>query len=347
MGQHLKNKNKRTTLKDISNETGFSITTVSLVLNNKPSRISDTVKEKIITAAKEMGYRPNQTAIGLVKQRSTTIGLIVSNISNTFYANLTKGIEIACKELGYNVILCNTDDKFEACEESIQILADKGVDGIILGMSTDMDEEKAHKSKALLESNKIPFIFVDRFFFSMDCPTVIADNILGGFLATDHLIKMGHKKIACITGPTQLSDARDRVIGYKRALKAHGIKLNENYIIDGDYSMKSGMKAFDDIQQLDTTGVFSSSGLMAIGFYKEARKNHYRIPSDYSLVSYDDYFYMDLMEVPFTTIKQPIFEMGKACAQKIVDLIKGVKEETNYTILPPQLIIRESVKKIN
>jgi len=340
MGQKLENKNKRTTLKDISNATGFSITTVSLVLNNKPSRISETVKEKIFKTAKEMGYRPNQTAIGLVKQRSKTIGLIVSNISNTFYANLTKGIEKACKELGYNVILCNTDDNFEACEDSIQILADRGIDGIILGMSTDMDEEKAHKSKALLESNNIPFIFVDRFFFSMDSPTVITDNILGGFLATDYLIKMGHKKIVCITGPTQLSDARDRVIGYKRALKANGIELDENYIIDGDYSMKSGIRAFHKIQELDITGVFACSGLMAIGFYKAARKNNYKIPSDY-------YFYMDIMEVPFTTIKQPIFEMGKACAQKIVDLIKGVKDETNYTILPPQLIIRESVKKIN
>lgn len=340
------NNNKRTTIKDVAQAAGFSTTSVSLVLNNKNSRISEESKLLINKVAAEMNYRPNQMAVSLVQQRTKTIGLVISDISNLFFANLTKGIENACKALGYNVILCNSNDNFEYCLEEINILLDRKIDGLILGLTVDTDLKKAKICEKLLNSYNTPFITVDRFYEEIKCPAVIVDNELGGYLATEYLIKKGHRKIGFISGPNYLHCARFRLKGYKKALKKNNIKINENYIVEGKYSQTSGVEAFNILIEQKPTAIFISNGTMAIGAYRQALKDKIKIPEELSIVAYDDYYFMDLLDVPLTTIKQPIYEMGKEAAHKIVSLINNIDDDNEYTVLPPKLIIRESVKDI-
>jgi LacI family transcriptional regulator len=345
--KNIINKNKRTTLKDVAKATGFSTTSVSLVLNNKKNRIAEESKSLIKRIAKEMNYRPNQMAVSLVQQRTKTIGLVISDISNLFFANLTKGIENDCKALGYNVILCNSNDNFDYCLESINILLDRKVDGLILGLTVDTDLEKAKICEDLLKSYNTPFITVDRFYEELKCPAVIVDNELGGYLATNYLIKEGHKEIGFISGPNYLHCAKLRFEGYKKALKENNIEIKENYIVEGNYSQESGVVAFNKLKNEKITAMFISNGAMAIGAYRQALKSKVKIPDEISIVSYDDHYYMDLLDVPLTTIKQPIYEMGKAAANKIISLINNEnKIDNEYTVLTPKLIIRNSVKEI-
>ena len=339
-------KNKNATLKDIAKITGFSTTSVSVVLNNKKNRIPESSKQRIIETAKKLGYHPNQIAVGLVKKKTCSIGLVIPDISNLFFATLTKSIEKECRILGYNVILCCTEDTFANSLSSIQLLSDKSVDGLILGMSIDMDLEKANKCKDLLDSYNIPFITVDRYIKKLNCVSVISDSTLGTYLGTKHLIENGHTKIACITGPTDLSGSQDRLNGVKKALIENQSELLPENIVEGDYSLESGQKAFYKLKGKDITAVFAFNGLMTYGFYREAKLNGVRIPEDLSLVGFDELFFIEMLETPITTVKQLVSEMGIQAASTICAIIEKKNIDEEDVILKPELIIRKSVKNL-
>ena len=201
----------RTTIKDIANYTGFSVTTISLVLNNKAKKIPRATRETILNAARELNYHPNQLAVGLVKKRTETIGLIISDVSNVFFANLAKGVEDECRRKGWNLILCNTNDKHERDLSYIQVLADKGVDGILFCMAQDTDQKGARESIDLMKRLRIPFVMIDRFLVEAQCCSVIVDHRQGGYLAARHLLELGHRRIGCVAGPFRLEDSLERL----------------------------------------------------------------------------------------------------------------------------------------
>ena len=183
----------RTTIKDIANYTGFSVTTISLVLNNKANKIPKSTKDTILEAVEKLNYHPNRLAVGLVKKRTGTIGLIISDVSNVFFSNLAKGVEDECRKKGWNLFLCNTNDKHTRDLSYIQALADKGVDGILFCMSLDSDKKKAMESIKLFEKLKMPFVMIDRFLEEATCSSVVVDHVQGGYAATKYLLDHGHK----------------------------------------------------------------------------------------------------------------------------------------------------------
>ena len=173
----------RATIKDIAAETGFSVTTISLVLNGKGYKISDETKNQILAKARELNYRPNQLAVSLVKRQSKTIGFIVPDISNVYFANMARAIDEACRENGWSVILCNTNDNYDRDREYIDLLADKGADGIVFIMAKDNTREMAAEEIDYLESIHIPYVVVDRIPELRNCPAVGTDHEIGGYLA--------------------------------------------------------------------------------------------------------------------------------------------------------------------
>ena len=189
----------RTTIKDIANYTGFSVTTISLVLNNKANKIPKSTKDTILEAVEKLNYHPNRLAVGLVKKRTDTIGLIISDVSNVFFSNLAKGVEDECRKKGWNLFLCNTNDKHTRDLSYIQALADKGVDGILFCMSLDSDKKKAMESIKLFEKLKMPFVMIDRFLEEATCSSVVVDHVQGGYAATKYLLDRGNLKIP-VTG---------------------------------------------------------------------------------------------------------------------------------------------------
>ncbi len=333
---------KRTTINDIAKVTGYSVTTISLVLNNKAFKIPESTKKIINAAVQELDYRPNQIAVGLVKRRTNTIGLIISDISNLFFATLAKGAEDASRESGFNMILCNTEDDSRRDFDYINILADKGVDGVIYGMSADMDFQKGKECCELLEQFNLPFVLVDRYFDDLRHPSVVADNVMGGYLATTHLIELGHKRIACVTGPSQLSDSNARLDGYRKALSDAGISYDRDLIYVGEYSRESGIRAMDWLMGKDFSAIFAFNDMTAYGVYYQASKQGLSIPDNFSLVGYDDILFSEIMEVPLTTVRQPVYEMGMEAARLLCRLLDGEEPVEMYRRYSPTLIVRKS-----
>lgn len=339
----------RTTIKDIANYTGFSVTTISLVLNNKAKKIPQSTKDKIMEAVETLNYHPNQIAVGLVKKRTQTIGLIVSDVSNVFFASLVKGVEDTCRNQGWNLILCNTNDEHEQDLSYIQVLADKGVDGLIFCMARDSDKGKARESLQLLEKLKIPFVMIDRYIEEASCSSVVVNHRQGGYMATRHLIEMGHRRIGCVTGPFGLEDSNDRLIGYKKALEDHGIPYEEELVYEGNYNRDGGVRAAEYFceNRKDITAIFAFNDLSAYGVYNGLKKYNVSIPNDISVIGYDDIFFSEILDVPLTTIRQPVYDMGVEGVKLLLEVVKNEIHTKKCITFQPTLVVRESVKKIN
>lgn len=338
---------RRTTIRDIAARTGMSITTVSLVLNKRPSKISEETKRKVIEAARELNYSPNQLAVGLITKRTQTLGLIVSDISNIFFSILAKGVEQSCQKEGWSVVLCNSWDLHERDMKLISVLAGRGVDGIIYCMSSDSDEEKAKESYGLLKKYNVPYIEIDSDYAGDARHNVFFDNERGGYLAARHLIENGHRRIACITGPNGPSYVSGRIQGYRKALAEAGIAYDPDILVEGDYSMESGIRAIDALEGKDFTALFAFNDMMAFGAFKAFRERGIQIPGDLSLVGYDDVPLCELLEVPLTTIKQPIYEMGITAARNMIRYIETENDEDTNVCFFPTLMERKSVRNLN
>lgn len=334
-------KTLRTTIKDIANYTGFSVTTISLVLNNKATKIPAGTKQKIQEAVKELNYHPNQLAVGLVKKRTQTIGLIISDVSNTFFSMLAKGVEDACRQQGWNLILCNTNDEHARDMSYIQVLADRGVDGILFCMAKDSSRQKTQESLRLLKKLKMPFIMVDRHVEHAECSSVVVDHMQGGYIATKHLLELGHRKIGCVTGPNNLEDSMERLRGYRNALREWNVPYDEQLVFEGNYDRESGFAAAEYFAAKRPTAIFAFNDMSAYGVYSGLKKRGIRLPEDMSLVGYDDTFFSEFLDVPLTSVRQPVYDMGVEGVRQLMDELEN--ESLHRRIMfEPQLIVRES-----
>jgi LacI family transcriptional regulator len=333
----------RTTIKDIASYTGYSVTTISMVLNNKADSIPETTRQKVLEAVRELNYRPNQLAIGLVKKQTKTMGLIISDVSNSFFAAMSKGIEDECRRNGWNLILCNTNNYHKREMEYIHTLADKGTDGIILCMARETDLDKVKETVELLDSLTLPYVMLDRFSPQIDCCSVIVDHELGGYLAGKYLLEQGHRRIGCITGPNRLADSCDRTKGFRKALEEFGIEQNPKLMYEGDYDIHGGEKGSEYLLKKEVTAIFAYNDLSAYGVYKYAAKQGRKIPEDISVVGYDDIYFSEILNIPLTTVRQPVYEMGTEAVQQMIQIIRKKKKEHKQIEFKPELVIRQSV----
>lgn len=333
----------RTTIKDIANYTGFSVTTISLVLNHKAHKIPKSTKDTIFEAVEKLNYHPNQLAVGLVKKRTDTIGLIISDVSNVFFANLAKGVEDECRKKGWNLFLCNTNDKHTRDLSYIQALADKGVDGILFCMSLDSDKKKAMESIRLFEKLKMPVVMIDRFLEEASCSSVIVDHVQGGYAAAKYLLEHGHKKIGCVTGPQELEDSRDRLNGYKKALYEYGIPFQKELVYEGKYDCESGAKGAEYLLKHDVTAVFAFNDMSAYGAYNHMKQRGINVPEEISLIGYDNIFFSELLDVPLTTVHQPVYDMGAEAVRQLAAEVESERGSRKCITFQPALIERASV----
>ncbi len=336
----------RATIKDIADKAGVSITTVSLVLNGKELRIASSTKKKIIQIANELNYRPNKLAVGLITKKTNTLGFIVPDISNSFFGELAKGAENEAAKCSYNIILSNTNDNPDKDLEYMDILLDRGVDAVIMVPSSSSVGEVSKKCYQLMEQCQKPFVLVDRIKIGDKYTGISIDHEMGGYLATKHLIDNGHEKIGCITGPLGMLNSRLRFLGYKKALENYKLPFHTKYVEEGNYHVEDGEVLAGNLFKNGVTAIFAFNDLMAYGVYKAALKQGYRVPEDISVVGFDDLFYSGIMEVPLTTVRQPSYEMGEAAVRKIVELLSEPNAPNESILYKPELIIRNSVKKI-
>lgn len=329
---------KYITIKDIAKMAGVSINTVSRALNNKPD-VSEETKKKILKIAKKLGYVRNFTASSLRQKQTKTVGVVIADSSNPFYAEVLKGIESAARKYGYQIILMNTDRIYKREEEAIRILLERRVDGLLISPVQDKNDDIKY-----LVDKGTPLVIVGRHFDDIKVDEIHSDEIKGGYIATKHLINRGCRKILMISGFSFKSAARMRLEGYKKALEESRLDYNEEYVIISDIDMKDGYNAVYEAKKkgLVFDGIFCYNDMMAFGAMKALKELGYRIPEDVAVVGYDDIMFSSLVCPPLTTIRIKKFEMGFEAFRMLLQRLKGLRKKVKRKILDVELVVRES-----
>jgi LacI family transcriptional regulator len=331
---------KNPTLKEVASLAQVSTATVSNVINNT-KHVSESVKKQVYTAMEALNYKPNEIAKSLRVKQSRLIGILISDISNDFISKVVKGIENTLSEIGYNVLLCSTDSDFEKEKEYLNVFMGKRIDGLIISSSGTGDYEHYED---LLKA-KVPVVFLNRCPDHFPSNMVMTNNIKGAYMATEHLIKHGHKKIGIITGPMHFSTGRDRFIGYQRALDDYGIPLKKELVLEGCFNIESGYELTKKLfkENMGADALFISNNSMSLGAYKYIKEQGIKIPEEIAIYGYDDPEWADIVDPPLSGIKQPAFELGVYAAKKIVDTVQGnCPESRGIKYLDPEMVVRKS-----
>jgi LacI family transcriptional regulator len=328
------------TIKDVAERAGVSTTTVSHVINGTRF-VSPELRQRILQAMEELDYRPNVLARSLRVGESKTIGLVVPDNTNPFFAEISRVIEDVGFNEGYSVFLCNSDGRVEKEQAYVRSLLSKRVDGVVFitagGSTEPLKDLTRHDTPVVVVDREVPLSLAD---------LVLLNNKMGGSLATRHLLDLGHRRIACITGPSMLTPSADRVRGYREAMEQAGIALDPQWIVQGDFRPSGGEAGMRQLLGLSEppTAVFACNDLMAIGALHAIRAAGLRVPQDISLVGFDDIALAADLIPPLTTIAQPIAEMGEIAVRLLLSRINGKREltQTQRHVLEPRLVQRES-----
>jgi len=329
---------KYITLKMVAESAGVSVNTASRAINSK-SDINEETKKRVLQVAQELGYVRNATAVALRTRKTGTIGVVIADNRNPFYAELLNGIEVAAREKNYHIILANTQRDYKKEEEAINLLLTKRVDGLLITPVQDKDED----IKNLLDAN-IPFVVVGRDFENIEIDAVFNDEVKGGFLATEYLIKKGHKRIALVDGFIYKSPAKGRLEGYKKALDKYRISLDESLISVGDINIEDGYERTKQMleKNLDFTAIFTYNDMMAFGSMQAIKEKGLRIPEDIGLVGYDDIQFSSLISPSLTTIRLKKQELGIESVKLLFSRINREHKKTKKIMLDVELQIRET-----
>jgi LacI family transcriptional regulator len=338
-------------IKDVAEKAGVSITTVSHVVN-ETRYVSEDLRMRVFDAMKELNYRPNSLARSLRSGRTRTIGLVLPDISNLFFAEISRKIEDRGFDYGYSVILCNTDENPDKEMLYVDVLMEKQVDGIIF-ISAGAENEDIFN----LDNVDVPIVIADRDISSSNSDVVLVDNFKGGFDAANYLLSLGHHRIGCITGPSKVTPSAQRVEGYKKALMEADIQIDEKILYAGDFGFESGESAmWTMLNNPDLpSAVFVCNDMMAIGAIRAIQVTGRKIPEDISLIGFDNIPFAGTVYPSLTTIAQPIHEMADIAVDLLVERIK-IKHDQKHSksekpiykrvVLATKLIERESCAKI-
>jgi len=327
-------------LKDIAKKLNISVSTVSRVVNNK-QYVKPKTREMVVQALNELNYRPNQVARSLKNKITRTIGIMVPDISEDFFAYVIKGVDSVLSKNGYTIVLCDTGENPEKEELYLNLLLEKQIDGVILATVC-----KEHKTINKLIGYGVPIIFIDNLpKIKSNYDSVIIDNSKASYIATEHLINLGHKNIGIIVGKLDETTGYERLIGYKKALEDNKIDVDERLIRVGDFKEKSGhenMKSLLDSNDY-LTALYVASSKMTYGAIKAIKEKGLKIPEDISLVGFDIHDISGLISPSITTILQPEEHIGKVAAELMMKRLFEPDERLSQKIvLEPEILIRDS-----
>lgn len=340
---------KPTTLKEIADQLGLSVPTVSKALKDYPD-VSKKTKGLVKELAKTLNYTPNAFAVNLRTKESKTIGLIIPEIVHHFFSNVIKGIISQAEKKGYLVIILQSNESYDLEKKQVELLLRQQVDGVIISIANET-ADFTHLND-IININK-PLIMFDKIAKIVPCSKVIIDDRKAAYDATKHLIDIGCKRIAHFRGPLLPQNSIDRFLGYKKALLDHNMQYDSSlvYICEcGDNSFQEGetnaKKILKDHNNVD--GIFINTDLVAIGALTEFNRQGIKIPEQISIVGFSNWFMSSVISPSLTTINQPGFEMGKIAFKQLFKEIKKLKKEKKITpktiTLNTELIQRDSSK---
>tara|TARA_R110001583_G_scaffold7006_2_gene35058 strand:+ start:36 stop:1058 length:1023 start_codon:yes stop_codon:yes gene_type:complete len=335
---------KKVFLKDIAEELNVSKTAVSLVLNNKgdENKISQETQQRIIEFARKHNYVPNQLARGLSRGKSETIGLIIPNISDTFYSKIAGYVELKAKDLGYTVLFSSSNEDPKKEGELIRSMLNRQVEGLIIA-STQQNLKEIES----LKQDKFPFVLIDRHYPESDTNYVVVDNFNGLKTVTEHLLKLGRRKIGFITIKPGLEAIKQRLLGYQSALEDYNIEYNKELIMElspknYETEIKSAISELLKFPNSIDSIVFSTHYLTSVGL-RELKKKNVKVPQEVAIVSFDELTAFDLVDPPITSVIQPVKDIANIAVDILINEIEGKENGfENKRTLDSKLEIRKS-----
>ena len=333
--------NSQITIKEIAKEANVSITAVSFVLNGKENSVSKETAERILGVCKKYNFKPNYIASSLKSKNCKTVGCIVPDLENNYYARLIVRLEEYLKLEGYTALITSSGYDIDNCLNSIDELLNRKVGFLVIIPPSSLFYKNSEFAKTTLNL-EIPYVVLDRKIGEDKNKAVVTDDVHGGYLATSYLINKGHKRIAAITGPNGTSSSVNRLDGYKKALEIAGISYDPSIVFEGDYRFESGekfaKKIFDENKDVDA--IFAFNDLMAYGVYRASIERGIKVGKEISLVGYDDNSFSSLISPGLTTIRQDIDALCKAVVEELFSEDRTPK----LTSIEPTLVERESVR---
>ena len=332
-----------TTINDIAEKAGVSLTTVSRVLNNS-KHVKLETKEKILSVIKELNYTPSAIARSLSKNKTSTIGVIVPEVNNQFYGEVIQGISHIADKHDLNIILCNTEENIQKEVKALKLLKEQRIRGIIIAPTSVEDELNSEYLKTV-DQIGIPVVLLDGHVKYSNFSGVFMDNIKGAYEGVDALIKAGHKKIAIITGRMNSDAAQNRLIGYKKAMAINDIEIDDRYILFGDYGQESAYKLTKEMLKMENrpTAVFVCSNKMTVGCVKALYEEGLKIPEDMAIIGFDRVDILNSLGMNISFIDGPTLELGKTAMEILIEnLNNGQNGETKNITLIPRLVLNGS-----
>ena len=329
-----------TTLGDIARALNVSKMTVSRAINNHPEINAET-RARVLAAARKMNYRPNQFARALTSKHSYLIGIVVPDLMHSYFAEICRGVESKARPAGYQNLICSTDEEARKELDEIEALWTR-TDGLIVASALTANEAKSYR-KLINEGGKI--VLIDRLLDGLSCPAVTTDDVQVGVLATEHLIKLGHKKIGHLRGTTA-STSQGRHEGYKRAMSKARLRVDKSLVHDCGFTESDGraaMKRWIAKGNLPTA-IFAANDPAAIGAIEALNDAGLDVPNDVAIVGAGNIHYGDMLRVPLTTVSWSTAAMGQAAAELLLELIDSHAKsaKSRKITIPPTLVIRRS-----
>lgn len=332
------------TIYDIAKLANVSPMTVSRVINDSKN-VSESTRAKVNRAIQELNYIPNSSARYLTSKKSNILSLVITDIRNPFFTKLARGAEDKAKQMGYRLLLCNSDEDIHKESDYINMLISTGVDGVMITPSEDGSSENLQ----ILHQNDIPFILLDRRIPSVKCDEIHGDSRSGTRRILEHLIQSGHQRIAMINGPLKVSTARERHQAYIDTLTVHQLPIKEEYILQSHF--KNDQANISNLLSIPIaerpTAIFAANNFIAINTIKELRKQNICVPEDISVACFDDLdSSLDLN--PFlTVVSQPAYQFGYLGAEMLIERIEATAPpEFRKVVLPSELIVRKSTTSV-
>jgi LacI family transcriptional regulator len=329
------------TIYDVAREANVSMATVSRVVNGNPN-VKPTTRKKVLEAIDRLGYRPNAVARGLASKKTTTVGVIIPDISSIFYSELARGIEDIATMYKYNIILSNSDQNLEKELHLLNTMLGKQVDGIVF-MGGNITDEHVEEFKR----SPVPIVLAASVEEQGETPSVAIDYEQAIYDAVKLFIDKGHRDIAFVSGPMQEPINRSKKLqGYKRALEEAAIPFNEQFVAEGDYTYDSGMEALQSLMGLDRkpTAILSATDEMALGIIHAAQDQGLSIPDDLDIIGFDNTRLSLMVRPQLSTVVQPTYDIGAVAMRLLTKLMNKEPVEEHIVELPHRIELRQSTK---
>jgi LacI family transcriptional regulator len=328
----------RASITDVARRAGVSKSTVSHVVNNTRFVEEDT-RRLVLDAIRDLNYRPSSVARSLTTNRTGTVGIIASDITNNFFAEIVRGVEDILGPAGYGLILCNLDEKSEREKHYLELLSRQRVEGVIAAAATQHWDDSAE-----IEAQGTPIVFVDRKFAGMDSAFVGVDNIGGAYAAASHLLSAGHHALGVVTGFKTLSTMCERLDGVTKALNEHSLDLRQDWVLEGAQRSDEVRQSIVELLSKPDrpTAIFATTNVLTLATLLALRDLGLRCPQDVALIGFDDHPWAVVTTPAISVVRQPTRELGREAAKMLCSKINGDPVEQTTVLLPCSLVLRGS-----